>query len=81
MHLAGSDRTYDAIVSCEGIKHVGNPLALLRSAARHLAPGGHIVVAPLHRGVTLPNAKVTQAASLWSSSYLMNVTEQKAGKT
>ena len=36
--------TYDAIVSCEGIEHVGNPLALLRSAARHLAPGGHIIV-------------------------------------
>lgn len=36
--------TYDAIVSCEGIEHVGNPLALLKSAAAHLNPGGRIIL-------------------------------------
>ncbi|MDX1486260.1 MAG: class I SAM-dependent methyltransferase [Alphaproteobacteria bacterium] len=36
--------TYDAIVSCEGIEHLGNPLAFLRSAAEHLNPGGTMVV-------------------------------------
>ncbi|MCH8917893.1 MAG: class I SAM-dependent methyltransferase [Proteobacteria bacterium] len=35
---------YDAIVTCEGIEHVGNPLALLKSAAAHLNPGGLIIV-------------------------------------
>ncbi len=35
---------YDAIVSCEGIEHVGNPLKLLKSAAAHLNPGGRIIV-------------------------------------
>lgn len=36
--------SYDAIVSCEGIEHVGNPLGLLRSAAAHLNPGGRILL-------------------------------------
>jgi SAM-dependent methyltransferase len=35
---------YDAIVTCEGIEHVGNPLSLLKSAADHLNPGGKIIV-------------------------------------
>jgi SAM-dependent methyltransferase len=36
--------TYDAVVSCEGIEHVGNPELLLRSAAARLRPGGTIVI-------------------------------------
>ena len=35
---------YDAIVSCEGIEHVGNPELFLRSAAARLNPGGIIVI-------------------------------------
>jgi cyclopropane fatty-acyl-phospholipid synthase-like methyltransferase len=36
--------TYDAIVSCEGLEHVGNPELFLRSAAARLNPGGVIVI-------------------------------------
>jgi SAM-dependent methyltransferase len=35
---------YDMIVSCEGIEHIANPGLLLKSARRHLNPGGTIVV-------------------------------------
>ena len=35
---------YDAIVCCEGLEHLGNPLLLLRTAHGHLAPGGLLVV-------------------------------------
>jgi SAM-dependent methyltransferase len=36
--------TYDALVTCEGIEHVGNPELFLRTAAERLNPGGTIVV-------------------------------------
>jgi SAM-dependent methyltransferase len=36
--------TYDAVVSCEGIEHVGNPELFLRSAAARLNVGGTIVI-------------------------------------
>ncbi len=35
---------YDAIVTCEGIEHVGNPLLLLTSAKEHLRPEGILIV-------------------------------------
>lgn len=35
---------YDAVVSCEGIEHVSNPLLLLRQALACLKPGGLVVV-------------------------------------
>ncbi len=35
---------YDAVLSCEGLEHVGNPLLLLRDAYAHLKPGGLVVV-------------------------------------
>ena len=35
---------YDAVVCCEGIEHLGNPLLFLRSAHRHLESGGLLVV-------------------------------------
>jgi SAM-dependent methyltransferase len=36
--------TYDAVVSCEGIEHVGNPELFFRSAAARLRPGGILIV-------------------------------------
>jgi SAM-dependent methyltransferase len=36
--------TYDAVVSCEGIEHVGNPELFLRSAAARLNSGGTIII-------------------------------------
>jgi SAM-dependent methyltransferase len=36
--------TYDAIVSCEGIEHIGNPELFLRSARALLKDGGTIVI-------------------------------------
>jgi SAM-dependent methyltransferase len=35
---------YDAVVSCEGIEHVGNPELFFRSAAERLNPGGIVIV-------------------------------------
>jgi SAM-dependent methyltransferase len=35
---------YDAIVSCEGLEHFGNPELFLRSAAARLNPGGTIII-------------------------------------
>ena len=36
--------SYDALVSCEGIEHVGNPELFFRSAAMRLNPGGTLIV-------------------------------------
>ena len=36
--------TYDAVVSCEGLEHIGNPELFLRSAAARLNPGGILIV-------------------------------------
>lgn len=36
--------TYDAIVCCEGIEHLGNPDGYFKSVRRHLAPGGRLIV-------------------------------------
>ena len=36
--------TYDAVISCEGIEHVGNPELFFRSAAARLSPGGTLIV-------------------------------------
>lgn len=36
--------SYDAIASCEGIEHLGNPLLFLRSCRAHLADCGMLVV-------------------------------------
>jgi SAM-dependent methyltransferase len=35
---------YDAVVCCEGLEHFGNPDLFLRSAFRHLNPGGVLIV-------------------------------------
>ena len=35
---------YDMIVSCEGIEHIANPGLFLKSARKHLSPGGTVVV-------------------------------------
>ena len=35
---------YEAVVCCEGLEHFANPDLFLRSAFRHLAPGGMLVV-------------------------------------
>jgi len=35
---------YDMIVSCEGIEHIANPGLFLKSARRHLNPGGTLVI-------------------------------------
>lgn len=35
---------YEAILCCEGIEHLGNPLRFLESARRHLKKGGLLVV-------------------------------------
>ena len=38
------EQEYDAIVSCEGIEHLANPLLFLSSAFTILNKGGHIVI-------------------------------------
>lgn len=35
---------YDAIVSCEGLEHLGNPLLFLEHCRAHLKPGGMLIV-------------------------------------
>jgi cyclopropane fatty-acyl-phospholipid synthase-like methyltransferase len=36
--------TYDAIVSCEGLEHIGNPEMFLRSATARLNAGGTLII-------------------------------------
>jgi SAM-dependent methyltransferase len=38
------DQKYDAVVSCEGIEHLGNPLLFLTSAFGAIKPSGHIII-------------------------------------
>jgi SAM-dependent methyltransferase len=47
---------YDAIVCCEGIEHFGNPNIFFKSARRHLAPGGRLIVTTPN--VWLPEARL-----------------------
>ena len=47
---------YNAIVSCEGIEHVGNPLLLLTSAIKHLEENGLIIITTPN--VWYPGAKI-----------------------
>lgn len=35
---------YDAIVSCEGIEHIGNPLLFLKTVKKHLSLGGVVII-------------------------------------
>jgi SAM-dependent methyltransferase len=35
---------YDAVVSCEGLEHVSNPLKLLQDARQALRPGGLLII-------------------------------------
>ncbi|MCS7064353.1 MAG: methyltransferase domain-containing protein [Methylacidiphilales bacterium] len=35
---------YEAIVSCEGIEHLGNPNLFFKTAYSHLVPGGKLIV-------------------------------------
>ncbi|MBX3566634.1 MAG: methyltransferase domain-containing protein [Rhizobiaceae bacterium] len=39
-----TSETYDLIVSCEGVEHLGNPLLFLRECLRGLRPGGTLIV-------------------------------------
>jgi transcription-repair coupling factor (superfamily II helicase) len=65
-------RGYRVIVAADGIGSAERLHALLLDAGLELPvagetvdlsrPGGHVVVAPLHRGVSLPNAKVAIVA-------------------
>ena len=48
--------SYEAIVCCEGLEHFANPDLFLRSAFRHLAPGGTLVVTTPN--VWYPGARV-----------------------
>lgn len=38
------DRSYDAVVSCEGLEHMGNPLLFLKECRRILRIGGQLIV-------------------------------------
>ncbi len=42
--IPGDLEKYDAIVSCEGIEHIGNPLLFLETAKNHLVNNGLIVI-------------------------------------
>ena len=52
--LPADSDTYDLICCCEGLEHVGNPLALLTSFHRHLTEAGLLIV-------TTPNVWYPQA--------------------
>lgn len=36
--------TYDAIVSCEGIEHIGNPLLFIKQCKEHLSDDGILII-------------------------------------
>ena len=50
---------YDAIVSCEGLEHFGNPLLFLEQCRAHLRPGGLLIV--ITPNVWYPAAKMKYA--------------------
>ena len=39
-----ADESYDAVVSCEGLEHMGNPLLFLKECHRVLRAGGQLIV-------------------------------------
>ena len=49
-------RKYEAVVSCEGIEHVGNPLLLLESMKSHLVNNGVVVITTPN--IWFPGAKL-----------------------
>ncbi|MDN2566351.1 methyltransferase domain-containing protein [Aquibium sp. A9E412] len=42
--LPAPSDSYDAVVSCEGIEHLGNPLLFLGECCRVLVPGGRLII-------------------------------------
>lgn len=54
--IPGELGTYEAVVTCEGIEHVGNPLLLLESMNKHLVKNGAIIITTPN--VWYPGAKL-----------------------
>ncbi len=54
--IPDSMANYDAIVSCEGIEHVGNPLLLLETIKKHLVDEGVLIITTPN--TWFPGAKV-----------------------
>lgn len=54
--IPDTNKTYHTVVSCEGIEHLGNPLAFLVSARKRLHDGGLIVITTPN--VWFPGAKL-----------------------
>jgi len=54
--IPDSMANYDAVVSCEGIEHVGNPLLLLETIKKHLVDEGVLIITTPN--TWFPGAKV-----------------------
>jgi 2-polyprenyl-3-methyl-5-hydroxy-6-metoxy-1,4-benzoquinol methylase len=65
MLLAGRERSFGIVTLLDLIEHVQEPLALLRAAARFVAPGGALIVyTPNHRGLIARTAHTIRALTL-----------------